>query len=133
MKKDKRDLLIAMSVAGAAGIGWKKPVVHNVVLSAHAATSCELSAGCHLLFVGENQYVSWPGGSGPVLHPDFYTSSNCTTGLISNSSFAYVVAASLQQAQTAFAIASFGTNAFPTSAQPPEIFPCVIYRSDTVL
>jgi len=36
----RRELLKVLSVAGAAGAVWKKPVVDSVVLPAHAATSC---------------------------------------------------------------------------------------------
>ena len=37
----RREILKCLTVAGAAGAVWKKPVVDSVMLPAHAATSCD--------------------------------------------------------------------------------------------
>ena len=68
---DKRNLLKVITVAGATGAVWQKPVVDAVMLPAHAETSgCSLASGtdCFRVIAGNDfgsSRINWPGGAGP--------------------------------------------------------------------
>lgn len=86
----RRELLKVLSVAGAAGAVWKKPVVESVVLSAHAETTStptptpSVPQGCYQLSQESGspviiQSIDWEGGIGTNASTTFtYNSSGCT-------------------------------------------------------
>lgn len=68
----RRELLKVLSVAGATGAVWKKPVVDAVMLPAHAQTSCGIT-GIEVVFSVENTGTSgnnWGFGGGFSLWDD---------------------------------------------------------------
>jgi hypothetical protein len=101
----RRELLKVLSVAGAAGAVWKKPVVDSVALPAHADTTATPSptptpscGGCYNLLSGQS--MLFPEGVSPGIHSNviIYDSPDCS-GNIELTTAGAVLATDITEAQ----------------------------------
>lgn len=128
-KRSSLKTLTAVSSVLVAGnalpLSWSKPIVKAIILPLHAQTTgsgCDLAAGCYA--VEANNFMSWPGGSGPHLNvPGGHQTTDCSDQIPSQAAWSsLVIAKSMQEATAALDAISFTySQIILTPIQPAEL------------